>query len=330
MTGPSRHLDPDNGPDPYGGLDPAVALHEIERRMNELAGFASILSESRTSESDTGRRLAQSIAAAVLSDGPLISNHVREEEIAAHDHRLAVRADKQIREKRRRGDRNADMDPLTDEDLPQVRDMSANELILLAKLAGRHMSERAARPLMPDEALSNEIQQHGQGPLRATHTCTACTDNKTWVEIYTTPCNHEYCGGCLVILFRDSYKDESLFPPRCCQQVIPASDKVLGAFLPKSVLDYYPTRKIEVESTDRTYCHQCEKFILPTAIVGSTATCACRATTCSRCKRAAHTGACPRDEAEQQVLELAEREGWKRCPGCRTMVELNYGCNHMT
>jgi hypothetical protein len=30
------------------------------------------------------------------------------------------------------------------------------------------------------------------------------------------------------------------------------------------------------------------------------------------------------------VLALAEREGWKRCPGCRTMVELQYGCNHMT
>lgn len=32
----------------------------------------------------------------------------------------------------------------------------------------------------------------------------------------------------------------------------------------------------------------------------------------------------------EDVLTLGVAEGWSRCPGCRTMVELNLGCYHMT
>lgn len=48
------------------------------------------------------------------------------------------------------------------------------------------------------------------------------------------------------------------------------------------------------------------------------------------CKGAAHQGDCPEDEASNQLLALAEQEGWKRCPGCHRMVELTHGCYHMS
>jgi hypothetical protein len=330
MAGPSRRIEV-NEPDPYANVDTESALSILHRRIAELTGFAATIAENRDSPSDGDRRMAQSIAAAVLSDGTLVANHVREEEIATHDHGLALRAKRQMEEQCRRGVRNPDMVPLTDADLPSIRDESEGELVLLSKLAGLFVSESAARTLMPGDILAAETRSNGQGPLQATHACLVCTDEKTWVEIYSAPCGHEYCGPCLVALFEHSNIDESLFPPRCCQQLIPITDKVLGAFITKPLLEQYRIRKIEVESTNRTYCHQCAKFILPTTISNQVATCdTCQAATCSRCKRASHTGNCPPDEAEQQVLALAEREGWKRCPGCRTMVELQYGCNHMT
>ncbi|OSX63329.1 hypothetical protein POSPLADRAFT_1080865, partial [Postia placenta MAD-698-R-SB12] len=35
-------------------------------------------------------------------------------------------------------------------------------------------------------------------------------------------------------------------------------------------------------------------------------------------------------DADRAVLALGETQGWARCPGCETMIELNHGCFHMT
>ena len=51
---------------------------------------------------------------------------------------------------------------------------------------------------------------------------------------------------------------------------------------------------------------------------------------CAICKGALRVGNCPRDEAAQQELRLAQANGWQRCYSCRRVVELNYGCNHMS
>ncbi|EAW06656.1 uncharacterized protein ACLA_083510 [Aspergillus clavatus NRRL 1] len=46
------------------------------------------------------------------------------------------------------------------------------------------------------------------------------------------------------------------------------------------------------------------------------------------CKRAAHEGDCP--DEDEEVLQLSEREGWRRCFQCRKVIELGVGCNHIT
>jgi IBR domain, a half RING-finger domain len=148
-----------------------------------------------------------------------------------------------------------------------------------------------------------------------------------------TPCNHEYCGDCLEDLFETSLKDETLFPPRCCRQTIPVNSDELALFVKKPIRDKYATRKIEVETVDRTYCSNadCAEFILPSTIVDKTAACAkCSSVTCSGCKRIAHPGPCPEDSTEEQTLELARNEGWRRCSTCNRMIELDTGCYHMT
>ena len=50
------------------------------------------------------------------------------------------------------------------------------------------------------------------------------------------------------------------------------------------------------------------------------------------CKRDAHPVGqdCPNDWELDAVLKIGERSGWRRCYKCRTLVELTYGCTHMT
>jgi len=58
----------------------------------------------------------------------------------------------------------------------------------------------------------------------------------------------------------------------------------------------------------------------------------CRTRACSTCKRAAHAFGqdCPADWELDQVLEMGENAGWRRCYKCRTLVELAQGCSHIT
>lgn len=131
-------------------------------------------------------------------------------------------------------------------------------------------------------------------------------------------------------LFRSSYVDESLFPPRCCRQEIPIDLQGINLFLPKSLRDRYQERLIEHNTTDRTYCAtpNCSKFIPPSNIISNLARCAdCHRSTCTRCKRGHHNGACRVDRGLEQALELAAQEGWRRCNGCQNMVELAHGCS---
>jgi hypothetical protein len=94
----------------------------------------------------------------------------------------------------------------------------------------------------------------------------------------------------------------------------------------------YQAKKIEVESTNRTYCSDpdCSTFLPPTNIQDGVATCnLCETRTCAICKTAAHEGECPDDENSRLLKELATQEGWQSCPGCHRMVELTLGCYHM-
>ncbi|KAK6827891.1 hypothetical protein PG987_011232 [Apiospora arundinis] len=57
---------------------------------------------------------------------------------------------------------------------------------------------------------------------------------------------------------------------------------------------------------------------------------ACKTEVCCVCQGKWHRSQdCPTDEATQAVLQQAREKGWQRCYGCREMIELIEGCNHM-
>ena len=142
---------------------------------------------------------------------------------------------------------------------------------------------------------------------------------------------HVYCRNCLRDLFVLSITDESLFPPKCCGSIIPVS--LIDEKLTLEESNAFHDAETEYSTSNRVYCAQfdCGRFISMKDVVDDRAHCgACGNETCIHCKREAHHGDCPADEALQNLIAYAAEEHWQRCFGCGAMVERPEGCNHMT
>lgn len=147
------------------------------------------------------------------------------------------------------------------------------------------------------------------------------------------PCGHFYGSDCLLDLFRSAMTDESLFPPRCCKQEIPLA--LIRTHMKTMDLTHYEEKAHEFSTPVRLYCSDkaCSRFLGPRSDTVSSVFCpSCDKSTCARCTNAAHSLLipCSDDAAAQELLALGREHGWQRCPGCRTLVELNLGCYHMT
>ncbi|EMD34830.1 hypothetical protein CERSUDRAFT_117009 [Gelatoporia subvermispora B] len=175
--------------------------------------------------------------------------------------------------------------------------------------------------------------------------CAICLEVITSANI-VAPCGHHYDEGCILDLFENSMKDESLFPPRCCSQIIPL-ESVLE-YVDLDWLHQFEAKMEEFGALNRVYCANpaCGHFLGsqqehdsfgPSASTAAPMTKACPAvacmtTTCLLCKHEV-TGLehrCSEDAQDAQVLQLGRAAGWARCPGCKTMVERDQGCFHMT
>lgn len=161
--------------------------------------------------------------------------------------------------------------------------------------------------------------------------CSSCFE-KCDAILFAGPCGHKFCRDCTRQMFLGAIKDEELHPPRCCRNLVPP--ETASRVLNQKELQQFSERKIEYSAKNRIYCADptCSKFIPLLAIKNEHGTCPeCQQQTHVPCRSLAHPGVdCPLDEELQTVLTVAKKEKWKRCPNCRTMVELYHGCNHIT
>ncbi|KAG7286790.1 hypothetical protein NEMBOFW57_009106 [Staphylotrichum longicolle] len=195
---------------------------------------------------------------------------------------------------------------------------------------GRRTAAPAARvsvkPVV-DEKLVAQLEALYMSPERHEH----LAESSAWAASRSAPKIRWRDLGPKIDLFQASLSDESLFPPRCCGQPIPLDS--CRAHLPAKLAGEFLAKKTEMETPNRTYCHQatCSAFISQQFIDGEVGTCVrCSKTTCVLCKRASHEGDCPHDPAAQELLRVAAENGWQRCYSCRRLVELDHGCNHMS
>ncbi|KAI4121759.1 MAG: hypothetical protein LQ338_006183 [Usnochroma carphineum] len=160
--------------------------------------------------------------------------------------------------------------------------------------------------------------------------CIACGEHGSW-ELSRLPCDHHYCDQCIARLFDSAMKDESLFPPRCCGKHIPFES--VEHLFDEEYESVFEERRIELSAENRIYCAkpECSLFIRADRVEAGKAICrACSTETCVYCKSTAHEGECSQDPAVTSLMALAAAEGYRQCYRCQRLVELTFGCNHIT
>lgn len=142
--------------------------------------------------------------------------------------------------------------------------------------------------------------------------CAACNDQLSPKNTWKAPCQHFYCVACLERLFWLSMEDETLYPPRCCQQIIPWSE--VNRLVSWELVNDFEYKHEELDTQDRTYCSDpsCSTFIGAKHIAADTAvaTCPdCEKLTFVKCESTLHAGECPSDLSVLATLEVARKTG---------------------
>lgn len=116
--------------------------------------------------------------------------------------------------------------------------------------------------------------------------------------------------------------------------------KDILASLDKAQKELYKAKgaELSLKPENRWYCpnSECAKWIPPSKlhrlrILGAKCP-SCNTGVCGYCRGMIHGAGvdCPEDFGLEATLEEAERQGWRRCYKCRTLVELTAGCRHIT
>ncbi|KAI9171088.1 ATP-dependent RNA helicase DEAH12, chloroplastic [Paramyrothecium foliicola] len=167
--------------------------------------------------------------------------------------------------------------------------------------------------------------------------CVICMGEIPSTKAPKLKCGHRMCHTCLQRSFKLSVNDPQHMPPKCCtQDYIPL--KHVERLFDNSFKKTWNRKFAEYSTRNRIYCpsRKCGEWIKPSHIRREegrkVARCGrCKTKVCGACNGKWHSSVeCPRDEETNQFLQQAKEEGWQRCFGCKVMVELKEGCNHMT
>ena len=161
--------------------------------------------------------------------------------------------------------------------------------------------------------------------------CDICAEDRNPGDVLIAPCLHEWCRQCVIRHFEASLKNESAFPPRCCQETIPILSAINFAYT--SLVQDFNARAVELSTQNRIYCARpgCSAFVPPACISVDIGTCQlCGHRTCTHCKASFHgEQECLEDPNHQILLNLISENGWRRCYNCKMVVQRENGCNHM-
>ncbi|EEP76371.1 predicted protein [Uncinocarpus reesii 1704] len=266
------------------------------------------------------RRIAQSISSAASSDEEVLQEHAEQETNAIRDREIACRLG---------GITAGTAQP------PQAPERSVEKKLVskfhTLDIGSSRQGHHEACNEGPSEGSSSRMPANiSLVDPKETVVCDVCADSTLGGEAKRLICGHIYCQNCLQRLFMDSTIDESLFPPKCCRQVIDFEEA--KPFLSAEQIEFFQGKKKELETANRVYCSSadCSAFISPKTIKHGKAECKiCGTITCGFCKAESHEGECLEDPALQEVLRLAKENGWRSCFNCNRIIELRFGCYHI-
>src|SRR5258706_3873102 len=150
------------------------------------------------------------------------------------------------------------------------------------------------------------------------------------------PCAHSYDFLCLSGLGQQAAIDEALYPPRCCKSPIPPD--AFRQLIPTGIWENFEQKSIEYNTPakDRRYCSHpmCSVFLGPVQTLEREMACpSCHILICTTCPQPAHPwdSSCNQEEDDSAaMIDHLQENKWQRCPRCRAIVELTFGCNHVT
>ncbi|KAF5869055.1 putative ibr finger domain protein [Botrytis fragariae] len=265
----------------------------FKMQKEELENIALFLSD---------QRMTRSIALAVQTDGAVLTEAVSRDDALLRDHSMALQL-------YRGPSKSATTSQVTPPVAPNTQILNEEVLqkLQILYVSGDNSKNNNAAELDGTDC-SSVIGLNAESStwaasrsLPSKSTCVICRDEISFCDAARVPgsCRHEYCRTCLEQLFHLSMSDESLFPPRCCNEPITIASVRL--FLTSYIVHAFEEKRIEFETPNRTYCclQSCSAFIHPSRIVNN------------------------------EVLDLARDSGWQRCYSCWDMVKLEVGCNHI-
>ncbi|KAA8618715.1 RING finger domain-containing protein [Pyrenophora tritici-repentis] len=178
--------------------------------------------------------------------------------------------------------------------------------------------------------------------------CMLCGSEESEVDLLlSVPCGrHWICSDDVASFFEHATNNESLFPPKCCGQILLLEDyedhvpfDVAWAYQKKEQGEYAILAKF------RVYCGHppCATFLHPTSHLQDpetkTAYAICEAEgcgklTCTKCRALIQDGIenheCQKDEEAKRFKQAAAENGYQECTGCGATVELSEACKHIT
>ena len=182
-----------------------------------------------------------------------------------------------------------------------------------------------------DANINGETFPQTGSTLQQRASCISCSEELKAVS-FTAPCKHSYCDDCLAAYVKSALEPAGVFPPVCCN--FPITLQSAQDHLHQDLVKRYQEKHLEIAASCSLVCAQsgCCVVIPPKKIVNGLGHClACNNYTCTRCRMRAHKKEpCPKDAEQRDVIDLAKKQGWQICYQCNNMIELNFGCNHMT
>ncbi|KWU41866.1 hypothetical protein RHOSPDRAFT_22177, partial [Rhodotorula sp. JG-1b] len=162
--------------------------------------------------------------------------------------------------------------------------------------------------------------------------CVICLGSNHLLREVITSCGHFFCRNCLDQAFLLAARDESFFPPKCCQQVLPTGSA--RPFLPVRTVCAFRDAEKEYGPKNRVYCYksECSTFLDGDFETKVDLTCSkCGRQTCSACKGPKHleTQACAADADDAAAAKLAKQVHGVRCKSCLRVLERFGGCEHV-
>ncbi|CDW77391.1 ibr domain containing protein [Stylonychia lemnae] len=168
--------------------------------------------------------------------------------------------------------------------------------------------------------------------------CEICYELIQTPDIIKLHCNHQYCQICLkeMILYASNQSGEVhklKCPSSQCSAVLERSviRNLLDMDEFKRYLRLIENHEMTFEK-DKKFCPvaECEGVIERKANQKKTICQKCQNNVCFDCQSIWHENESCEKYQEKNCVNWADCKGAQRCPKCKTLIEKNEGCNHMT